>query len=125
MIAIRPWLIVGICAALAACASEGNLHKPAFDEPLPQAIATAKTAEDHQALAMHFEQEAKAQQAKSAEHVTMADSYEPFSRGPKASAWAPVMAKHCRTLVETYRASAKENRALARLHRKMAQKLSP
>lgn len=123
MNAIRPWLIIGMFAALVACTSKGSLHTPAFDEPLSEAIATAKTPEDHEALARHDEQEADALQARSEQHLAMAGSYQ-RSR-PARRPYPQGAAKHCQRLAENYRASAEENRALAQLHRKIAQELAP
>jgi len=124
MNAIRPWLIIGMFAALVACTSKGSLHTPAFDEPLSEAIATAKTPEDHEALARHYEQEADALQARSEQHLAMAGSYKRL-RQARRPLNPQKAAKHCRRLAENYRASAEENRALAKLHRKIAQELAP
>jgi len=91
--------------------------------PLPEAIATAKTRADHEALARRFEQEADRVQALSEQHLAMADAYE----GLRSSAFPSriVMAKHCRGLADNYRTSAEDTRALAKSHRKMAQQLPP
>ena len=53
----------------------------------------------------------------------MAESYEGFK--PARPLKPQGAAKHCRRLAENYRASAEENRALAKLHRKIAQELAP
>src|SRR5437667_12911839 len=42
---------------------------------MPEMITMAKTAAEHEKLATHYEQEAKAAKAKSDEHAKMADAY--------------------------------------------------
>lgn len=108
---------------LAACVS-GGAEKPSPPlAPLPEAIATAKTRADHEALAWRFEQEADRLQALSEQHLVMAGVYEGLR--PSAFPSRIVMAKHCRRLADNYRTGAEDTRVLAKSHREMARQLSP
>jgi hypothetical protein len=79
-------------------------------------IQSATTKADHEALAAHYEQEAKALQDKAVEHRKMAQTYAssgwPRNRG---------LAEHCETIASAYQTAAKENLALAKEHRELAE----
>lgn len=92
---------------------------------LPDAIESAKTAADHEALAAYFEGEAKAARATAERHRRMGSSYEKHPRpaGLKGNR-APLhqaMPPHCKRLVTSYEAAAEDYEAMAAAHREMAQ----
>jgi len=85
-------------------------------------ITAAKTSADHEKLAAHYEQEAKAARAKAAEHKAMADAYR--------KAGGPLIEKlhfdqHCDALVKSYTATADEFEALAKAEHDAAKQMTP
>ena len=76
-----------------------------------QEIAAATTAEDHQALADYFREQASAAAEKVKEHEAMLASYEKGGGKPFAN-----MKPHCQSLISSYKAEQKEYEALADLH---------
>ncbi|HJQ82963.1 MAG TPA: hypothetical protein VKA21_02730 [Candidatus Binatia bacterium] len=83
---------------------------------IDEKIATAKTAADHEAIAAYYDEQAKAAEAKAAEHRKMEQEYRKAG-GPAAKAQLPA---HCEGLVKSYIGAAKEYAALAKAHREMA-----
>ena len=83
-----------------------------------QRVAGARTRADHEALADSFEQAAKALDAKAADHEALARTYGKLGYLKDK----PGLIAHCASLVDQYRAAAKETRELARAHREMAAK---
>jgi len=82
-------------------------------------ISAAKTAADHEAIAACYEDMAKAAQAKADEHKTMAKAYSMSSIGNPHATKAHFH-EHCESLVRIYGSEAKEDDALAKMHRQMA-----
>jgi hypothetical protein len=83
-------------------------------------IGAAKTPADHQKLAAHYEQEAKAARAKAEEHKMMADAYR--------KAGGPLIEKlhfdqHCDALSKSYASMADEFEALAKAEREAAKEM--
>ena len=104
--------MVGIVTLVGACSPIGKMT-----HDMDQAVQSASTKADHEALAVHYEQEAKALQAKAVEHDKMAESYSKVGYAASAKANLP---QHCRQLVSRYREAARENLELARLHRELS-----
>ena len=87
---------------------------------MPDMITAAKTPAEHEKLATHYEQEAKAARAKAEEHRKMADAYR--------KAGGPLIEKlhfdqHCDALVKSYTATADEFDALAKAEREAAKEM--
>lgn len=80
-------------------------------------IEAAKTAADHEAIALAYEAEATAASDKAVQHEAMARTYR-AGGPPKESRTS--MAGHCERLATQYKAIADENRQLAAAHRGMA-----
>jgi hypothetical protein len=95
-----------------ACA-EGGLPSGLTAE----AVQNAKTPDQHNAIAAAYDEEAKALHANADAHRRM-DSYynEPGYLSEKLG-----FKRHCRSLVDSYEAAAKEAEALAKEHRNMAE----
>ena len=75
---------------------------------------------DNAAIAASYDQEAKDAQAKVAAHEQMLSRYENMPMLPKGSAVdKEQMVKHCRTLIDSYKATAKQAADLAKAHREM------
>jgi hypothetical protein len=79
-------------------------------------ISNAKTKADHEALAASYEEEAKTLAAKAEEHRDMAKAYSKFGHMTEKHNFV----KHCEALAEKYSNAAKEDPALAKLHRGLA-----
>lgn len=103
------FLVVGL---LAGCTTVGPV------DDVPAAVASAKTAEDHQRLAAYFENKAKRYTTEAAEHASLARGYE-RGFGGRADKGASAAA-HCRGLEREFQAAAADARALAQLHREFA-----
>jgi len=89
---------------------------------MPDMISSAKTSADHEKLAAHYEQEARAARAKADEHKKMADAYR--------KAGGPLIEKlhfdqHCDALVRSYTATADEFEALAKAEHEAAKQTKP
>ena len=85
---------------------------------MTQAVQTAKTRSDHEALAKHYEDAAKEMQEKADDHKKMLGQYETNKAlyGKQASS----LISHCQGLVRIYEQAAAENRSMAESHRQMA-----
>jgi len=107
-------LISGVALLLiSACAPLGKMT-----HDMDAMIQKATTKADHEALATHYEQEAKALQAKAADHRTMAQTY------AKSGGYAVTkgnLLQHCESLAATYEKAAGENLELAKQHRQLAE----
>jgi hypothetical protein len=79
-------------------------------------IRAAKTAADHDAIAACYDDMAKQAQANANAHRGM-DSY--YNEAPYLSS-KQGFKRHCRALVDSFQASAKDAEALATAHRDMA-----
>ena len=84
-------------------------------EPL---IRNARTKADHEALAAHYEEEAKALEGKAAEHERFAQVYAGQLDSPRVKLNQP---QHCRNLAAKYREAAAENLELAKEHHQLAE----
>jgi len=83
-------------------------------------ITMAKTPADHEKLAAHYEQEAKAARAKSEEHKAMADAYR---KGGGALIEKLHFDQHCDGLAKSYASMADEFDALAKAEREAAKEM--
>ena len=81
-------------------------------------IQSATTKADHEALATHYEGEAKVLQAKAADHRRMGQAY---AKSGGYSVAKGNLLQHCETLAATYGKAAGENLELAKQHRELAQ----
>src|SRR5262245_17861364 len=107
----RAVLVVGVLTLVGACTPIGNIT-----HDMDKVVAGASTKADHDALAAHYEKEAKALEAKAVEHEQMAQSYAKPGYAASAKANLP---EHCRQLASTYRVAARENLELAKGHREL------
>ena len=104
-----------VCFSLSSIRAFAKQHMA-----MPDMITSAKTSADHEKLAAHYEQEAKAARAKAEEHKKMADAYR--------KAGGPLIEKlhfdqHCDALVKSYTATADEFEALAKAEREAAKEM--
>jgi hypothetical protein len=118
---IRRLSTLALAACLVAAAGAVRALEPA--DPT-QAIESATTPADHEALAAYYEGEAKQARAKADEHRRMAAAYRSFRvpAGTKGnrSGLQRTMPGHCDRVVASYTAAADEYEAMAAAHREAA-----
>jgi hypothetical protein len=102
-----------VLLSMGACAPVGEMP-----HDMNAMIQSATTKADHEALAMHYEQEAKALQAKAAEHREMARAYAKSTLYGKMQS---SLLQHCDILASQYQRAADENLELAKQHRRLAE----
>jgi len=107
-------LLLSIVGVLAAC-SEMKSHPM----DMSQAVQSASTKADHQALAKHYEQTADEMQLKVDEHKKLLKQY--HAKSYLYGRQAEVFEKHCQMLINAYQNAVTANRAMAEAHRAMAQ----
>ena len=83
-------------------------------------IAAAKTAADHEAIAVCYDDMAKDAQAKATEHKQMAAAYR--KAGGIGAIKGLNMPQHCDYFIKTYQNEAKTYEQMAAAHRQMAKK---
>lgn len=87
---------------------------------VPPVLAQDAAPMDNAAIAASYDQEAKDAQAKVAAHEQMLSRYENMPMLPKGSAVnKEQMVKHCKSLIDSYKATAKQAADLAKAHREM------
>jgi seryl-tRNA synthetase len=99
---------------------------------MTQAVQNARTSNDHEALAKHYEDVARDFREKAEERKKRLVGYEaiaarenPFrsriaKRDSTYSKEAPSLISHCRNLVQLYEQAAAQNTAMAKAHRDIA-----
>jgi hypothetical protein len=85
-------------------------------EHMEQMITEAKTPADHEALAAFYEKEAQEARQKQAQHQQMSEEY---AKIPVLKTKTGAVA-HCQAIAKKYEEIAKENEALAQMHKEMA-----
>src|SRR5262245_14522887 len=85
--------------------------------PTPAAIAAAKTPAEHEAIAKAYESEARALEKMAAKHKDLGQTYGSQAGGKALQAG---QARHCDSVATDLESAAKEERALAEEHHKMA-----
>ena len=104
---IAPLLFLSLVGVVAGSASE--------EEESRKLIETATTPEDHIKIAEYYEQQAVRMEDEAKFHSSLADSYK--SRGKPLLG----LAKHCEDLSKRYKEAAEDYKAMALLHKKIAQ----
>jgi len=84
--------------------------------PDPAAVAAAKTAADHEAIAKGYEDEAASLEKMAATHKGLGETYSSQAGGKALQA---AQAKHCDSVAAKLEAAAKDERALAAEHHMM------
>lgn len=102
-------LVLGL---LAACA-EMDSHPMDMN----WALQNAKTKDDHEALAEHYEEAAQDMQKKVKEHAKLLSQYQ--SKSYLYGRQAQDFKAHCQRLVDAYEKAAEENLRMAKMHRQM------
>ena len=85
---------------------------------MTEAVQSAKTRSDHDALVKHYEDARKEMQGKAEEHKKLLAQYE--ARKSLYGKQAQSLISHCQGLVRIYEQAAAENMNMAESHRQMA-----
>ena len=104
--------VLAVVGLLSAC----TINPHPMD--MTQAVQTAKTAKEHEALARHYEDAAKDMQAKVDEHKKLLAFYE--ARKDLIRKQAQDLINHCQGLIRIYGQAATENLSMAKSHRELA-----
>jgi hypothetical protein len=103
----RRFVVTALAAALAIGWADSAVRADTItDDNVEAAMAAAKTAADHQALAAYFTAKSQEAQANVAKHQRMSTLF----GGKGQTAWEG----HCHSLMKTYAAQAKDYAALAK-----------
>ena len=110
-------LVLSSVLAIGALVSPISYSDMDGHDLVANAVATAKTKADHEALASNFENEVAAAKARIIEHRKMSQSYRAFgpSKGPAAG-----FVGHCDNLIAKEEEAAQDLVELAKLHRQLA-----
>jgi len=109
---IVSFALVAMLGLLASC----SINPHPMD--MTQAVQSAKTRADHEALAQHYDDAAKEMQAKAAEHKKMVAQYE--ANKSLYGKQAQSLISHCQGLARIYDQAAADNMSMAESHRQMA-----
>lgn len=107
-------LLLGLL--LVGCASG-----PILPPDVLQRIESARTRDDHLALAAYFEQQGAAARAVAVEHTKMAKTYQGRREDPRTER----MPLHCAAIARTQEGIAMEYDAMASVHRQTAERARP
>jgi hypothetical protein len=118
---MKTWQQIGVGVAVLtligfAFLPFGSVAAGKNGDHMGQAITEAKTPADHDALAAFYEKEAQAARQKQAEHQQMSDAYATI---PVLKTKTGAVA-HCTAIAKKYEEIAKENEALAQMHKELA-----
>ena len=102
-----------LSAGLLAGCSEMNPHPM----DMSQAVQSATSKTDHEALAKHYEAAAKDLQLKVEEHKKLLSQYQ--SKNYVYGKQADTLISHCRILINAYEKAAEANLSMAAMHRQM------
>ncbi len=108
--------VMMLSAGIVAFGLSGGIIPATAAVPDPAAIAAAKTPADHEAIAKAYEEEAASLEKLAAMHKNLGDTY----GQPGGKPWQAAQSKHCRSVATELEAAAKNERALAAEHHKMA-----
>jgi hypothetical protein len=106
------FILLAVFGLLASC----TINPHPMD--MTQAVQSAKTRSDHEALARHYEVARKEMQGKAEEHKKLLAQYE--ARKSLYGKQAQSLISHCQGLVRVYEQAAAENMSMAETHRQMA-----
>src|SRR5262245_6836890 len=112
---------IGMIVTVAAVALMLAAPRTVLAQPSDSAIAGAKTAQDHEAIAQSYDDEAKALREKATLHTNQAKAYAEHQT-PHGTHGSAAMEAHCKKLATAYTAAAKDADQLAAAHREMAKK---
>lgn len=112
-----PWLLALVTIAFVSCATPPP-HTPHTKE-VKALLQSPKTAADHEAIAAHYEEDARMLREKAEEHKKILAEYKakPYLYG-KGYIGFDV---HCERLIDLYGKGADESLEMAKMHRQIAE----
>lgn len=112
-----PWVLAFIAIAVISCATPLP-HTPHTKE-IKALTQSAKTKADHEALAAHYEEDARMLEEKAEEHKKILSEYraKPYLYGKEYIGFDV----HCERLIDLYTKSAQQSLEMAKKHRQMAE----
>lgn len=112
---IRTFVVaLAALGLLASCAQMERYHPM----DMTQAVQSAKTPADHEALAKHYENMAQVMRERMQKHKKLLEQYEAESY--HYGRQAEDLKAHSHALIRFYEQAAEENMNMAAAHRKMA-----
>ncbi len=117
----RNFLKTSLSAILCSTAlMSGAIAQTPAPPGIAERIISAKTKADHEQLAADFAKQADADKSSAERHRKMAQAYAtaPWAKGSGAG-----MVNHCKALIADYEKAAKQNTAMAKMHRDVGTKL--
>jgi hypothetical protein len=93
----------------------GTISRAQDNMDIDNMIKTAKTPEDHMKIAQYYDEQAAMMEKKAALHMSMGQAY----KGTKMMG----MTSHCQNLTKESEQAAKQYKAMAEAHRKMAHQM--
>ncbi len=106
--------VLAVLGLLASCAQMERYHPM----DMTQAVQSAKTRADHEALARHYEDMAQTMQEKMQKHKKLLEQYE--TQSYHYGREAEDLKAHSHALIRFYEQAAEANMNMAASHRKMA-----
>jgi len=108
--------VMMLSAGIAALGLSGGILTATAGIPDPATISAAKTPADHEAIAKAYEEEAASLDKLAARHKDLGETY----GQPGGKPWQAGQSKHCNGVATELAAAARNERALAAEHHKMA-----
>ena len=106
--------VLAVLGLLASCAQMERYHPM----DMTQAVQSAKTSADHEALARHYENMAQTMQEKMQKHKKLLEQYE--TQSYHYGREAEDLKAHSHALIRFYEQATEANMNMAASHRKMA-----
>lgn len=112
------WLLAFAAVAFVACTT--TLHTP-HTADVKALLLNPKTAADHEAVAAHYEEDARELGEKADEHKKILSDYQAkrYLYGRQYAGFDV----HCKRLIEVYTKGAAESLEMAKMHRQIAEDL--
>ena len=112
---MKTKLLITLLLALGLLAACAEMNPHPMD--MTQAVQSAETKADHEALAKHYDEEANEMQLKVDEHKKLLSQYE--SKSYLYGRQAQSFKDHCQWLINAYEKAVVSNREMAEMHRQM------
>jgi hypothetical protein len=113
-------LLLGFIAITFNACTTTSPHTP-HTAAIKALIKSPKTAADYEAVASHYEEDAKIYQEKAEEHKDLLSQYErePWLFGKQAVDFGV----HCKSLISAYEKAAEENLEMAKMYKQQAEEI--
>jgi ABC-type Fe3+-citrate transport system substrate-binding protein len=113
---MKTKLLIFLLSALVVLVACSEMKTHPMD--MSQAVQSASTQADHEALAKHYDEVADEMQLKVDEHKKLLADY--HAKSYKYGRQGPIFEQHCQMLINAYESAVTANRGMAEAHRAMA-----